>query len=485
MPENDTLFAALRTQAADALADIFAAIASRDGMNLEEAEDLCIEQGHLAMSQALSRALERLDAKLCAALPDGIVIHDRRSRTLATKMGDVAFRYRRCRDGHGNAVVPLADALDVPWGSRISPAASAFLVEAGADVSFASSARLLERAGGSRVSPTSVMRRLHGIGELCAEQDRRAAEDLFSKGVLPEADSSVEEVCIEADGTWLKRQRTPAGESDRIEIKAMVAYAGKARKGSKTHRVGPVRHGCVGAPGQFWTQAVAALGTRYDLGGLKACHMGTDGEHAYRDGVPYFKGQAVDAHLDPFHVNRAILSCFRAGDRRLANNVLGHAIDGEVETAIRLIEAAMEGGIAKKNAGDVVGYLRNNLQAIYSGGPSLGTMESEQQHVYGCRMDAFPCAWTPHGADSMARIRSRKASKRSLPRPTREQSVTRKRRERTEKRILASLAGRIDTKVPQRVGRGYEAEHAASLVGASAEVRYAAGIDSGMIAINW
>ena len=66
---------------------------------------------------------------------------------------------------------------------------------------------------------------------------------------------------------------------------------------------------------------------------------------------------------------------------------------------------------------------RGNIDAIYTGGPSLGTMESEQQHVYGCRMDAFPCAWTLRGAVSLA--------------------------------------------------------------GASAEVRYAAGIDNGMIAISW
>lgn len=321
MLEDDTHFAALRTQAADALSAIFTEIALREGIGLEEAEDLCIGQGHLAMSQAMSRALERLDAALCSALPVGTAVHDRRSRTLATKMGDVAFRYRRCRDEHGNTVVPLADALNVPWGARISPAASVFLVEAGADVSFASAARLLEKSGGSKVSPTSVMRRLHGIGELCAEEDERAAEDLFLKGVLPEADSSAEEICVEADGTWLKRQGATAGGSDRIEVKAMVAYAGKAERGSKTRRVGAVRHGCVGAPGQFWTQAVAALGTRYDLGELKACHMGTDGERAYRDGAPYFKGQAVDVHLDPFHVNRAILSCFKSGDKKLADNI--------------------------------------------------------------------------------------------------------------------------------------------------------------------
>lgn len=485
MPVNDTCFAALRTAAADSLAEIFTSILLGEGATLEEAEDLCIGQGHLAMSQAMSRALERLDAVLCSSLPEGTAVHDRRSRTLATKMGDVTFRYRRCRDEHGNTAVPLADALDVPWGARISPAASVFLVEAGADVSYAASARLLERAGGSRVSATSVMSRIHRVGELCAEEDERAAEDLFANGVPPRADSAADEICVEADGTWLTRQGGPAGGSGKIEVKAMVAYVGKADEGGKTRRVGAVRHGCVGTPASFWTQAVAAVGTRYDLGSLRACHMGTDGEHMYRDGGPYFRGQEVDVHIDPFHVNRAILSCFGADDRKLANNILGCAIDGDVETAAKLIEVAAEAGVAKKHAREVAGYLRNNIDAIYTGGPSLGTMESEQQHVYGCRMDAFPCAWTLRGADSMARIRSRRFSGRELPRPTRGQSATPRRRKRAERRVLASLAGKVDARVPESVGSGREAEHVASLAGASAEVRYAAGIDNGMIAISW
>lgn len=46
----------------------------------------------------------------------------------------------------------------------------------------------------------------------------------------------------------------------------------------------------------------------------------------------------------------------------------------------------------------------------YSGAVSLGTMEAEQQHVYGARMDSVPCGWSERGADAMARVRSRRAS---------------------------------------------------------------------------
>ena len=57
-------------------------------------------------------------------------------------------------------------------------------------------------------------------------------------------------------------------------------------------------------------------------------------------------------------------------------------------------------------------------------------------------------------------------------------------RARSSRRERAYLKTRIDTKVPVKVGHGSEAEHRASLANCSAEVRYAAAIDSGMVGIG-
>lgn len=59
----------------------------------------------------------------------GISVHDVRSRTLATEIGDVGFSLRRYRDRFGEDVYLLADALDIPYGCRISPGAQEFLVQ--------------------------------------------------------------------------------------------------------------------------------------------------------------------------------------------------------------------------------------------------------------------------------------------------------------------------------------------------------------------
>lgn len=166
----------------------------------------------------------------------------------------------------------------LPWGARVSPAAEAFLVEAGAEVSYAAASRLLARAGGSRVSATTVMRAVHLAGERCAEQDARAARDLFDLGVKPDGATEALEVCVEADGTWVALQGTAPGEPARAEIKAMAAYSGKSERGGKVAREHVARHGCAAAPSEFWPEAVAILGSEFDLSLLERVHLGTDGE---------------------------------------------------------------------------------------------------------------------------------------------------------------------------------------------------------------
>ena len=67
-----------------------------------------------AAAAAYAQALEEMDRELCASLPEGMHVHDIRTRMVATRLGDVSFRRRRCTDRAGNV-----DALPTPsWGSR-------------------------------------------------------------------------------------------------------------------------------------------------------------------------------------------------------------------------------------------------------------------------------------------------------------------------------------------------------------------------------
>lgn len=448
-----------RARAIAALAELFFE-AARRCPDFSRFESESIDMGHECMAQAIGLALEALDAELLSRKPSSLKAHDMRRRVLATEVGDVAFSVRRYRDRFGNDVCLLADELDVPYGCRVSPGATEFLVEAAAHVSYRKAAALLARHGSS-VGPTSVMRCMRQAGLLCAEEDAAAAESLYGDGVVPEARLAEEELCVEADGTWFRLQGVPEGAPRRAEVKAVVAYAGKELKGRKVRRRSPVRHACIAEPERLWTEAVAVVGGRFDLSRLERVHLGGDGEPWCSDLQRYLPRAEVAFHLDPFHVNRAVLSCFP--DPKMGWNVLECVNDGDKESAVSLLKACLDLGVAReKRTRAVIGYLEGNLDAIAVDGPSLGTMESENQHLYGVRMDAFPCAWSVAGASDMARIISRRESGRAVPRMTRERSAGGKRGERRLRKELRFYerqggAGRIR----ETEGSGYLPPHQA------------------------
>lgn len=417
-------------------------------------------------AEALSRALEARDRELLASSrPAGSRVHSRRPRTLATTMGDVTFSRSLLLDAAGNTLCPLDEELGLPLGDRVSPAARGFLVTCGADVPFARTARLLEMAGGSAVSATTVMSSLRRAGEAVAEEERSAARDLYRDGVPPEADSAAEEALVEADGTYVRMR-----DGSTAEVKAVVAYAGKERGGGRARRVEPVRLGCVGeAPGDFWEQAVAQMGRRFDLAGVRRVHLGTDGEAQYVNGISRLRFPDAAGHIDPFHVARAVASC--AVDRATGGAALADAVRSlGPEACADLIDDMLGDGTAREGSEAVAAYLRRHAAEI-GGGPSMGTMEAEQQHMYKARMASFPCAWSAAGADAMARVRSWLYSGFALPGRTREGSRSRRRAARRDERLASFVASRPGTRLKSE-GKGWEYPVSASLAGMGADVRF-------------
>lgn len=446
----------LRAAAVAALADTFAAFAS-SASDMAAFESDCIDFGHDCIAAAMSRALEALDDELMLTRASGLSVHDKRARMLATEVGDVSFLARRYRDEFGLDVCLLADRLDIPYGARISPGAAEFLSWAATLSSYARAADLLARHG-SRVSSSAVMSTMRKCGAACSEEDAAAAASLYVDGVVPDARCAPEEVRMEADGTWFSVQGAEAGAPGRFEVKAMCAYAGKEGRGGKTRRREVFHHACVGAPASFWAEAVSRMGAAFDLASLKRVHLGADGE-AWCASAPRFLPHAeVTMHLDPFHVNRAVLGCFP--DPKMAWKVVRVLEEGEVDSAVALLRASAASGAAReKAAARVAAYLENNRDSIGKEGPSLGTMESDNQHIYGARMDAVPCAWSIRGGSDMARMLSRRASGASVARRTRAASMSKARRAARERKILAALDRGGAGRVLESVGRGYLPPH--------------------------
>ena len=459
--------------AVSALSQAFSDILSSGCASFGEFEEKALELSRRTTAEAISRALEELDRELAASRPAGARIQAHRPRTLATMTGDVRFERTVLLDAAGCTVYPLDEALGLPMGDRVSPSMREFLVVCGSDVPFERTSELARMGGASKVSATTVMRSLRRAGEEIAETQREAAHALFSDGLAPKADTVAEHVLVEADGTYV----TVRGHSSKVEIKAMVAYAGKEETpGGRVSRVDPVRLGCVGvSPGEFWREAVAQVGSRFDLGRVERISLGTDGEPQYVNGLSAMTfAPESDGHIDPFHVDRAVARC-APRDTRLGWALLRFLDAGGPEACAGAMEMLGSEGLLNDGWDRVAAYLRNHAAEI-GGGPSMGTMEAEQQHTYKVRMASFPCAWSLAGADAMARVRSWVSSGRDVPRRSRAESVSKKRRRAREER-LGHMVDPTPSRRVQSEGKGWEYPLTASVEGLRADIRYEAALD--------
>lgn len=86
-------------------------------------------------------------------------------------------------------------------------------------------------------------------------------------------------------------------------------------------------------------------------------------------------------------------------------------------------------------------------------------MESDNQHIYGARMDSAPCAWSVEGGSNMALILSRRASGRKIPRLSRADSMSPEKRDAREGKILRKLEQGGAGHMVESVGEGYLPPH--------------------------
>lgn len=430
-----------------------------------------------AEASAYARALEAMDEELCACLPEGTRVHDARSRTIATRVGDVTFRRRRCIDRAGNLDIPLDSLLELPPNARMSPEFESEIVWLAAGGSYQRAADVAAFTGSSRITRNAVMGCMRRAGRACEKDDARRERSLWKDGVLPGGGLHADELCVESDGTVVSLQH--ADGRRHAEMKAMVACAGKERHGKKVRRIHPVSFGCTGTPDRMWRQGIAAAASVYDLSAVGTVHSGFDGASWCSGGLEWLRDIASSAkgHLDPFHVNRIVSFCFGREHEEERLEAMKLVYEGDAEGCASLLERMAQEGAAKpEQAHAGARYLRNHAGSIGVPGPSLGTMEAENQHVYKSKMASVPCAWSEQGASDMARIRSRQASGRPIPHlsPEERRSARRRdRRKRKEESILPS--GPAASCAVASEGRGYEYPVRGSVEAMGAEVRYRSG----------
>jgi len=415
--------------------------------DFEKAETSALEDLLAALASAMSEALEVFDARLLADKPEGWRVKDARPRAVLTEFGEVTFLRRVYIDEFGDRRTYLDEILSLRPRKRLSPGAFQALALFGAEIPYERAASVLFRHCPEDVSAMTTMGTLRETGDLLEEAAAKRRDDLFRKGLLPEASRESEEIRVETDGIWVARQRR---KGRGVEIKAMCAYEGK----EDGARVGTVHHALVGDPKRFWEEGVAHMAGHYSLPALKRCYTGSDGEGWCRGLSDHLHGPEIVHRLDPWHVNRAVKTAFPDPQDAAPLFELVHA--GKVGELLDVLALRLETGLGDAVKTEVlIGYIRNNRASIEAETPSMGTMEGTNAHLYAARMKVWGGAWSVEGASDMARIRAAVSSGEALPVPQREQTFKledRRRREAiTEKRRYA-----FSYEMVRSEGRGYE-----------------------------
>ncbi len=438
-----------KAEASAMLSEFFSEELAAHNYSLRDFEEFVRKEGTKILCSAMENALENLDSKLFSQCSADVCVKEKRSRALASTLGDLKFRRRIYVDKYGNSNAILDEALDIGYRAKISPRAFEFLVDMASKVSYQEAANILAETGGSVVSANTVMRAIHQVGEDCKAEDAKLAHSLYVEGVLPESKVEAEEIFVEADGTYVSLQN-----GKKAEVKAMVAYSGKT-EGDRLERIDACRFGCVGSKDEFWTEAFSALAENFDVTKIKKVHLGFDGEAKYKQAEKYFLVNAeFDGNLDPFHLNRAVKACFSDKTDGYSQVMSCLWYKNPTDAADMLKSYSELGEADSKKAEIVANYILNNADFIRKTDFTLGTMECEQEHMYKSRFAGVPRAWSVAGVDAIARIRSRKHSGRDLVFRTRKETIPKEVTRRREKRVYEVLEKQPYV-YQKTVGHGY------------------------------
>ena len=293
------------------------------------------------------------------------------------------------------------------------------------------------------------MNQIRATGEMCRNEDENIAYDLYANGVLPESEESPESICVEADGTYVALRT-----GEKVEVKAAVGYCGKTQ-GTRKQRNSAIHFGCVGTIDEFWTQAVGKIGTRFDLGSIKNIYCGFDGEKKYQKLENYLpKNTKIEGQLDPFHLCRKVSNCFKEPCKE-CRKVINHLYAGQWKKAVILLTYSQKMHLTKENLVDeTIAYIENNAEFIRKDPISLGSIESDQQHIFKARFSGVPRVWSREGVDSIARIRARIFSNQEICYKNRNSSYSIKYTRLRQKKIEKSF-GKVPYVYELTTGKGY------------------------------
>lgn len=342
--------------------------------------------------------LEVLDRLLAGERPAGWREKDVRTRTLESTVGTLHLRRRRYRDAEGRWRYPLDEALKLAPQVQVTPELQRLMVEVGSQMPFEAASRLLHELMPTAPARSTLHRHLGRVGEACQQADERRRQEVFTLGKVPAGKRKVPVLMIEADGKWVRLQRTPGHKS--LEVKLAVAYEGWEREGLARWRLRDKQvYVSTGDAAEVWEGLSARLAQHYDLSGTRVATAG-DAASWVRQGQEHF--QDAVWQLDRFHLARPL-------HRVLPEEAAAAACRGDLESVLEAVRQS-----SHPRAAEVATYLANQHEGLLDyrrrqGFTDLelrgmGATEGNIDKVLATRMGKRGMAWTPAGARRMGKV---------------------------------------------------------------------------------
>lgn len=207
----------------------------------------------------------------------------------------------------------------------------------------------------------------------------------------------------------------------------------------------------------FRAKAVAEALSVFDLSTIQLVRVGCDGEKCYQRWSEYFPSRIeFENVLDLYHLFKAVEGCFdrkNPAERKAKQDIYALLKDGYPLAAADYLETLVKRGLAHyKGDLDIAQYIKNNAFAIRKIDFSLGTVESDQQHIVSAQMKRVPCGWSETGAQAILRLRTRIGSGLALIEVGWEESYTKKEAYAIKKKIEKYYARSWDKSLDYRTG---------------------------------
>lgn len=377
-------------------------------------------------TEALRLELQAMDDHLQKEVPKSWRFKEYRRRTIITLAGKITYMRRIYQEPSGICHAYLDEILGIRTRMKLAPDAFIWIVKTAADISFRKTARAFYERTGAKISHWLVMACVHEEGTLILEE---AYRDTFgdTSSSTKSIPYSSETLFVEFDGIHIPLQKSfhePRKvrwvyEQDRkknsLELKVASFYAGKDKK---RRRLGCEHFSLDATPAYFWPVLNARIASVYDIEVIETVHSSADAAGwCVNNGLDVIHTANEAYHyLDRFHLNRECRRVF-GGKTTKASHFINLAYRRKVERMLRDIQLVINKatGKDKERYQKFQTYLQENSELIKRGaGPSMGTMEGTNAHVYAARMKVWGGAWSRHGATYMAALRAHISSGRKL-----------------------------------------------------------------------